>query len=384
MAYFIADNIISSLGFTTVENFNSLLSGDIGIEKMEDADIYPGPFLASTIDKTRLENEFRLLAHKYSNFSKFTVLEKLMILSIDDALSQCQPDVKSDKTAFIFSTTKGNIDLLDKSKKDEFGPDRHLLWKMAEEISNFFGNPNKAICISNACISGVLALNTAAMYINAGQYETIVVCGGDLVSRFVVSGFMSFLSLSDEPCKPFDKDRKGLSLGEAAGTIILSEKPSASKQGIKFMGGATANDANHISGPSRTGEGSYIAIKKALFEAGMRTDQIDHISAHGTATPYNDEMESIAIARHNLQKAATNGIKGSVGHTLGAAGIIETAILLEEMRNNTVLKTSGYKNHGVGEQINVSTENSGLELNTCLKMASGFGGSNAALILQKI
>ncbi len=381
MAYFLSTNIISSIGFTSEENFSALKNGVIGIKPVSEPSLYPEDFMAATINRAALKQ--KLISIQAAEID-FTFLERTMIYSIKQSLENTNVDPKSKSTLFIISTTKGNVDLLEKSKRHDVDPERVALWRMAEVISSFFGNPNKAICISNACISGVLALNTAAMYINADQYENIIVCGGDIISRFVVSGFMSFLSLSDEPCKPFDRDRNGLSLGEAAGTIILSKNPSASKQGIKFIGGATANDANHISGPSRTAEGSYIAIKKAMSEAGISPGQIDHISAHGTATPYNDEMESIAISRHNLQDAATNGIKGSVGHTLGAAGIIETAILLEEMRNNTLLKTSGYKNHGLSEQINISTENSVLELNTCLKMASGFGGSNAALIIQKI
>jgi 3-oxoacyl-[acyl-carrier-protein] synthase-1 len=384
MAYFVADNIISSLGFTTGENFVSLLNGDIGIKPIDDIEFYPEPFIASTVDKERLDKEFRSIAEKYSNNHRFTTLEKMMIMSIDNAVSQTDIDIKSKKTLIIISTTKGNIDLMDPGKSGDFDPERHLLWRMANRIGEFYNNPNSVITISNACISGVLAINTAAMYIDGGQYENIVVCGGDLVSRFVVSGFMSFLSLSSEPCRPFDKNRDGLSLGEAAGTLVLSKFPLKEKQNIEFLGGATANDANHISGPSRSGEGSYIAIKKALGEARIESRQIDHISAHGTATPYNDEMESIAIARHELEGVPVNSIKGALGHTLGAAGIIETIILLEEMRKNILLKTAGYNEHGVSEQINVLRHNTEYEIDKCLKMASGFGGSNAAIIIQKV
>ncbi len=383
MPYFISDNIISSLGFSTEENFTSLLKGEVGIKKVEDVEIYPEKFIASVIDKQGLENEFSKLSSKYSNKNKFTTLEKLLILSVHKALVDYEIDIKSEKTGIILSTTKGNIDLLDKKRSNSFEAGRDSLWKLGEVIANFFGNPNKAITVSNACISGVLAINTAAMYISSKMFDNVVVCGGDLVTRFVVSGFMSFLSLSEKPCKPFDKTRNGLSLGEAAGTVILSNLPPKGKQKIKFIGGASANDANHISGPSRTGEGSYIAIKKALAEAGIESDKIDHISAHGTATPYNDEMESIAITRHNLEEKTVNSIKGSLGHTLGAAGIIESIILLEEMRKNTLLKTMGFSELGVSKSINVLSENTDKEINICLKMASGFGGSNAAMIISK-
>lgn len=384
MVYLIADNIISSLGFSTKENFNSLLNGEIGIKTIDDSDYYPEPFLASMIDVQRLEKEFQKLAKKYSNNSKFTKLEKMLILSIEDALSTTKVDITSGRTAIVLSTTKGNIDLLEKEKSVHFDTDRVMLWKLGEITGRFFNNPNPVITLSNACISGVLAINTAAMYIKSGKYDNVIVTSGDLVNRFVVSGFMSFLSLSSTACKPFDKNRDGLSLGEAAGTIVLSKFSGNTKPDLVFKGGSTANDANHISGPSRTAEGSFIAIKKAMKEAGLNPNEIDHISAHGTATPYNDEMESNALNRHQMETVPVNGVKGYFGHTLGAAGIIETAILLEEMRQNTMLKTAGFQEIGVSHSINIISENTKKELNTCLKMASGFGGSNAALIVSKI
>jgi 3-oxoacyl-[acyl-carrier-protein] synthase-1 len=191
------------------------------------------------------------------------------------------------------------------------------------------------------------------------------------------------MSLSPSACKPFDKNRDGLSLGEAASTIILSRNKTGQND-IVHLGGASANDANHISGPSRTGEGSFIAIEKALKESGVNANEIDHISAHGTATPYNDEMESIAIDRHHLNEVPVSSFKGNYGHTLGAAGLVETSMLLHEMRSNIMLKTEGFSELGVSKKIHVVDRITKKELHTCLKMASGFGGSNAAMIIQKV
>lgn len=380
MVYFRSDNIISSLGFSTKETFSSIFNGDIGIRQVEDSSIYHEPFPASMIDLNRLNSEFEILANKYSNTKEYTKLEKMLLLSIEEALRKSGVNIKSKRTGIIISTTKGNIDLLE---TNNFPKDRVMLWKLGDVISDFFDNPNKAIIISNACISGVLAINTAAMYINSGRFDNMIVTGADIVSRFVVSGFMSFLSLSPTACKPFDKTRDGLSLGEAAATLILSNKRENNEHNIVHRGGASANDANHISGPSRTGEGSFIAIDKAIKESGLNYNEIDHISAHGTATPFNDEMESIAIHRHGMDKVPVNSIKGYLGHTLGAAGVVETAILLEEMRRNTMIATEGYNEHGVTNDINVLSKNTSQNLNTCLKMASGFGGSNAAMIVSK-
>lgn len=383
MVYFKSDNIISSLGTTTQETFSSLLDGKIGIRQIHDKDIYHEQFPASVVANDKLESQFEKLRNRYSKSSNYTRLEKMMILSVDDALSNTDINIQSNTTGIIISTTKGNIDLLDIKKQLDFESDRVMLWKLGDIISDFFGNPNSSIIISNACISGVLAINTAAMIINSGRFDNMVVVGGDIVSSFVVSGFMSFLSLSEVPCKPFDRNRDGLSLGEAAATIIVGKSDSSNSKKIVFRGGASANDANHISGPSRTAEGSYIAIEKSLQESGLTSNDIDHISAHGTATPYNDEMESIAIHRHNMNHVPVNSIKGFLGHTLGAAGVVEVAVLLEEMRQNTIIKTAGFIDHGVSNDIIVTTENTKKELDTCLKMASGFGGSNAAILVSK-
>ncbi len=383
MVYFKSNNIITSLGFNTNDTFTSMLNGDVGIKTIDNNKYYPEVFQGSIIDEEKLNNEFEIIAANYSNTKRYTKLEKMIIVSVADALSKTDIDILSQRTAIILSTTKGNIDLLS-SENTSFDSNRVMLWKLGDIIQDFFNNPNKVIVISNACISGVLAINTAAMYINSNMFDSIVVTGGDIVSRFVVSGFMSFMSLSPTPCKPFDVNRDGLSLGEAAGTVIVSKFKNKNQSNIIFNGGATANDANHISGPSRTAEGSFIAISKAFAEAKISPSQINHISAHGTATPYNDEMESVAIERHSLMHATVNSIKGYLGHTLGAAGIIETAILLEEMKQNTVLKTAGFNKSGVSHPIKITNSNIKINANCCLKMASGFGGSNAAMIISKV
>ena len=384
MVYFRSDNIISSLGYNTEENFNSMANNKIGIVDIDDCNIYPDTFPASMIDENRLNKEFEGIPEVYAKHGSYTKLEKMLISSIHDALGKTDIDITSSRTGILLSTTKGNIGLLAKDNDTAIERDRVLLWKLGDEIQNFFGNPNKVVVISNACISGVLAINIAAMYINAGMFDNVIVTGGDLVTRFVLSGFMSFLALSPSACKPFDTNRDGLSLGEAAGTIILSKYPNREKQNLIFKGGASANDANHISGPSRDGEGSFIAIKKALAQANIKPEDIDHISAHGTATPYNDEMESISIERNNLLDAHVNSIKGYLGHTLGAAGLVETAILLEEMRQNTLLRSAGFEELGVSRSLNIVNHLTNTNIRNGLKLASGFGGCNAALVISKV
>ncbi|MDQ1265939.1 MAG: 3-oxoacyl-[acyl-carrier-protein] synthase, partial [Bacteroidota bacterium] len=244
---------------------------------------------------------------------------------------------------------------------------------------------NIPLVISSACIPGSMAIIHAARMIARGGYDNIIVSGGDIATEFVVSGFQSFQAISPEPCKPFDRDRKGLSIGEGCGTILLTcDNTNTGEFGkIAYLGGSISNDANHISGPSRTGEGQFIAIRNSMAEARITPADIDYISAHGTATPFNDEMEAKAFARSGLLEAPVNSLKGYIGHTLGAAGVIEAAAMLASMRNNFVYQSAGFENHGVEEPINIAGHGINKDLNICLKTASGFGGCNAAFIVGK-
>ena len=378
-----AENIISSLGFSAVENISNILTGNTGIV-IDDSGIYfPSALPLSKVDYAQLEMLFAGIVP--GKQGKFTMLEKMFILSITDALQQSNIDISSPDTLFIITTTKGNIDLLDPDLQKEFGKQRIFLHEMAKVITGFFNNPNRAMIISNACISGVLGLVYGERLIRSGKYRNVIVSGGDLMSEFIVSGFQSFQSLSEKACKPFDKSRDGLTLGEGCGTIIMSSGADAFKDiDVRVLGGAGSNDANHISGPSRTGEGLFLAIRQAMNLAGMTAEKIDSISAHGTATDYNDEMEAIAFSRAGLESVPLNSYKGYLGHTLGAAGVIEAAISLRSMKQNMLFRSAGYEHHGVTKKISVIKENMEKEINTCLKTASGFGGSNAAVIFQKV
>ena len=196
---------------------------------------------------------------------------------------------------------------------------------MAEVVKDFFGFRNTPYIISNACISGVLAIGTAYRFLRMGRFKNAIVTGGDILSEFVVSGFQSFQALSPEPCKPYDITRTGLSIGEACGTLILTADQGRSDQsGILIKGMATSNDANHISGPSRTGEELALAITTVMNEAKIAPSQVNFLSAHGTATPFNDEMEAKAFALAGLNHVPMNSFKGYWGHTLGAAGVVES------------------------------------------------------------
>ena len=233
-----ANNIISSLGFSTNENFNNILNGEIGIKTCTNKHLSSKAFPASFIDNYKINENFQSIENK----TKYTRFEKLSILSVNEALNNSSAIVSDSRTLFILSTTKGNIELLDNNLPEDFPEERLNLFTTAKTISDFFKIKIPPMIVSNACISGVAAIVLGQRLINQGHYDNVIVNGTDVLSKFVVSGFQSFLSLSTNPCKPFDINRDGLSLGEGSATIILTKN----KTNIEIADGATSNDANHI------------------------------------------------------------------------------------------------------------------------------------------
>jgi 3-oxoacyl-[acyl-carrier-protein] synthase-1 len=370
--FVIADNIISPLGKTTVENFAQLKKCVSGVEEHHSA-ISPVPFFAS------LFNADEQIPKNNNQYTKF---EQLLVASVAGALKETDIDIKDEKTILIISSTKGNISLLEDEAFDPDLTSRISLSASAKILAAYFGFQNTPIVVSNACISGVLGIITGMRLLRSCQYENAVIVGADVISKFILSGFQSFQALSPLQCKPFDKAHDGLNLGEGAGTIILSTSKKYA-QNIKVKGGSVSNDANHISGPSRTGQELAGAIINALKDSGVSPADIDFISAHGTATVYNDEMEANAISIAGLSAVPLNSLKGYYGHTLGAAGLIESIISLQSLKQNYILPTIGFRESGDPGKINVSSVPVQIQADNFLKTASGFGGCNAAVIFGK-
>ena len=369
--FIIADNIVSPLGDTTAANLDQLLSNVPGVQLHAAGDMSDTAFYASLFSPG-----------KYSHNSTYTKFEQLLIASISDALKQVSIDCSDRRTGLILSSTKGNISLLETETPGNALNERISLQHSAQLIAKHFQFSTKPVVVSNACISGLLAMIAGMRMIRAGIYDQVVVSGADVITRFILSGFQSFQAVSASPCRPFDAARDGINLGEGAATVILSSQKK-SEGDIRISGGSVSNDANHISGPSRTGEELFQAIARALKDAGVSAADIDFISAHGTATIYNDEMESKAINLAGLQGVPVNSLKGFYGHTLGAAGLIESVAAIQSMKKELILPTPGFVNMGVTEPVNVCSSLLSKPSRHSLKTASGFGGCNAALVLSK-
>ncbi|MBV8252894.1 MAG: beta-ketoacyl synthase [Chitinophaga sp.] len=391
-----ADNIVSPLGSTTLQNFEQVLQGNSGIRLHDNAAYAAAPFYAAMLAPGQLES----YAGQY-NANEYTKFERLLLVSIADALQQTRINPRNARTGLIVSTTKGNIELLEQSVEKAQAVaacgDTHELPEMpaeipvqqmqlgatARKIADHFGIVNEPVVVSSACISGLLAILTGKRLIQAGIYDHVIVTGADVLTRFVLSGFQSFQAVSAGPCKPFDAHRSGVSLGEGAATVILTIDPA--QAGAFVLGnGAVSNDANHISGPSRTGEELAAAMKLAMSGTGLQPEDIGFVSAHGTATLYNDEMEAKALHHAGLADKPVNSLKGYYGHTLGAAGLIEAIISMQALKNGVVLPTKNFETPGVTMPVNISNAITHTQATHLLKTVSGFGGCNAAMVFSLI
>jgi 3-oxoacyl-[acyl-carrier-protein] synthase I len=369
-----SDNITSPIGSTTADNFQRLKEGVSGVKLHNDKSMSDVPFQAALFD--------RGIDRDVEGHSQYTRFEKLLKASINDALQKSSVDPAGERTILIISSTKGNISLLESEQTSASLGERISLNRSAKLIAVHFGFRHQPVIVSNACISGMLAILVGMRLIRSGQYDHAVVAGADVISKFVLSGFQSFQAISQQPCRPFDAARDGINLGEGAATMILTSDKAYSS-GVKVTGGSVSNDANHISGPSRTGEELNIAIQNALQAAGVQAADIGFISAHGTATLFNDEMEAKAINLAGMQVVPVTSLKGYYGHTLGAAGLIESIIAVQSLKENLVIPTRGYEKLGVPLPVNVCNQLRDLPMTNCLKTASGFGGCNAAMVFSK-
>ncbi len=371
--YITGYNCVTPLGFDVQSNWNALLEGKSGVALHKIIESQEA-FYASVIDTASLEKEFD------KNFTNrdFTRLEKMFLLSLKPLVERYSI---TEETALILSTTKGNISLL---KNQTNLPEGAYLSNLAQKIADFFGFKTKPIVISNACVSGVMAIAVAKNMIRTGKYKDAFIIAGDEISEFVVSGFNSFQAIGTGPCRPYDKNRNGINLGEATAAIHITSIPSENeKLRFKVLGDSAINDANHISGPSRTGDGLFASIQNAMNEANVSVEQIDYISAHGTATLYNDEMEAVAFNRMNLQHAPLNSMKGYYGHCLGASGLLESIISMESAIHGTLIPSKNFEEMGTSQPLNIIKNNQPAEIKYILKTASGFGGCNAAVVLEK-
>lgn len=364
MVSVLADNVISPLGETSEENYQAVKEGKSAIRAYAPMTAgIPNGFVASLLS---------------SDF------EELAFRSAQKAIDASGINVSSTRTVFILSSTKGAIEKLGQTDDDKL-----YLGNIAQRIATRLGIQLSPIVVCNACISGLAAMILASRLLVSKKYDYAVVCGADCPARFIISGFQSLNAMSAFSCQPFDIERQGLNLGEAAATVVLGREITTKsvnngcrRQVWQIGHGYIKNDAYHISAPSKTAEGLYEALQETLN--GIDKRNIAFINAHGTATLFNDQMEAIAIHRAELQDIPVNALKGYVGHTLGAAGIMETILCMKAVDDHTVLGTRGYEEVGVSGRIQLSSKHHSTIKTSFIKQLSGFGGCNATLYAQYV
>jgi len=290
-------------------------------------------------------------------------------------------------TLLIASTTKGGVDCLERVARDlPAAADDIPLPAPGAALRRRLGLTTPGFTVSAACASGSIALGRGAQIIASGAATSVLVVAFDAVSEFIFSGFSALQALSHGACMPFDRGRSGLTLGEGAAALLLTSPARARREARKpvgeLLGWAASNDAVHITAPARDSRGLIQAIRAALAHAGIEPDDVGGVSAHGTGTIYNDLMELNAFrAIFGERRVPVYGVKGALGHTLGAAGAIETVIALRALAEGKVPGTVGFKDPDPAAVGMVHSAPAPLRGRNLLLTNSGFGGVNAALVL---
>ena len=360
MAYIISDNILSPLGGTSRENYRAVSEGRSQLAKYAAETKRVGePFTASLFSGEQ---------NKAIHINGLSPFESAIVTSARRAMNDSGvADLTSARTILIVSTTKGNTDLT--SPADS-----------AQRIGVALGIKTEPVVVCNACISGLAAVILAQRLLESGAYDYAVVSGADRQGRFIISGFQSLKALSEDECRPFDIERVGLNLGEAAATMVMSRE-RCDKNSWGIVAGSIRNDAYHVSAPSRNGEGLYRALRKVA--EGKDLSRLAFVNAHGTATMFNDQMESVALDRMGLTTLPVNALKGYYGHTMGAAGLLELILSMQATDYGRIVGTRGFEELGVSGKIRVSAEWGTTDKRDFIKILSGFGGCNAAVWMSK-
>ncbi|MFH6602749.1 beta-ketoacyl-[acyl-carrier-protein] synthase family protein [Maribacter algicola] len=386
--------IISAIGGNVSENYRSLISGKIGIDKITQIEtVHKDEIMVGEIkdDNPTLEKRLKFLENQNSR----TVL--IGCIAAQEAVEQAGIlDINDVRTGFISGTTVGGMDKSEQYFYDYFDrPEvrQHITGLHAgdstKKIADHIGLKEGFVTtISTACSSAANAIMLGARMIKSRQLDRVIVGGTDSLSKFTINGFKTLMILSDTYNTPFDDNRKGLNLGEAAAYLVLESDAIVNKENKTVLGYlkgyGNANDAYHQTASSEHGDGAVLAMQKALEVAGMDPSEIDYVNAHGTATPNNDLSEGRALIRlFNGKVPEFSSTKAFTGHTLAAAGGVEAVYSILGLQNDVIFPNLNYKTQMKEFDISPVTKVKNKPLNTVLSNSFGFGGNCSTLIFSK-
>tara|TARA_R110000764_G_scaffold71300_2_gene146983 strand:+ start:1816 stop:3018 length:1203 start_codon:yes stop_codon:yes gene_type:complete len=388
--------IISAIGNNVAENYSSLLEGRTGISHISKIDtVHKGSIMVGEIEFTNGELEAKLGLSADNNYSRTALLGAI---AAKEAIANAKiTNIKAYRTGLISSTSVGGMDMTEKfyydyleSEDNRRYIEGHHAGDSTEKIAEQLGIDQSLVTtISTACSSAANAIMFGARLIKTGKLDRVIVGGADCLSKFTINGFKTLMILSDSYNTPFDENRKGLNLGEAAAYLVLESDSLVEKEKKKVLGYVVgygnANDAYHQTASSENGDGATLAMEKALAVAGLEPKDIDYINAHGTATGNNDLSEGRAIIRvFGEDVPEFSSTKAYTGHTLAAAGAIEAVYAILALQNNIIYPNLNFKTPMKEFSLIPQTTLKDKALNTVLSNSLGFGGNCSTLIFSKL
>lgn len=399
--------LVSPLGIGTEENWSAILEGKNGISEITrfDASDYPSRIAGEIKSFDPVDFIEKKEARKMDLFIQYSIVAAHLAV-VDSGIKM--EDLEGDRTGVYIGSGIGGIGSIEETHKVllEKGPSRvspfFLISTIINEASGQVSirfrakGPNSAT--ATACTTSLHAIGDSFRIIARGDADIMIAGGSESpITPLGIAGFCAMRALStrnDEPhraSRPFDAKRDGFVVSEGAGIVILEELGSALKRGAKIyaevVGYGMSGDAYHISAPCLDGDGAYRVMKNALEDAGVYPEEVEYINAHGTSTPYNDKIETLAVKRlfkEHAYKIGVNSTKSMTGHLLGAAGGFEAGITAMSIYNQIIPPTRNYENPDPECDLDyVPNKARPAEINYALSNSFGFGGTNGSLLLKK-
>ncbi|MCX2678341.1 beta-ketoacyl-[acyl-carrier-protein] synthase family protein [Galbibacter sp. EGI 63066] len=388
--------IISAIGNDVAANYKSLIERKSGISRIKKIETIHKDLLVGEVDLTNKELEDLLELPSDNNYTRTALLG---VIAAKQAVSNAGITAINDKkTGLISASSVGGMDITEKyyyqyleDADTQKYIEAHPIGDSTQKIAAYLGLEQAMTTgISTACSSGANAIMLGARLIKSGKLDRVIVGGSDCLSKFTINGFNTLMILSDDHNTPFDANRKGLNLGEAAAFLVLESDElveAEQKEVLGYVKGyGNANDAFHQTASSENGDGATLAMKKAFDVAGISTDEIDYINAHGTATENNDLSEGRAIIRvfgeENVPEFSST--KPYTGHTLAAAGAIEAVYSVLALQNNVIFPSMNYKTPMEEFSCRPQLDLKEKEINNVLSNSLGFGGNCTSIIFSKV
>lgn len=388
--------IISALGVGMESTLESLRGGESGIGRISHLDTEHDEFPVGEVALSNAEMSRMLGVGAPSDGLRTVLLGAIAAREAVESARLAPEDLRG--AAFISGTTVGGMDKTERHFKKVFEAntetDDSLELKYndcgytTELIADSTGPFRMVTTTSTACSSAANAIILGANLIRAGVVDRVVAGGAEALTRFHLNGFNTLMILDREKCRPFDRERTGINLGEGAAYVVLESERSARARGASVMGVlsgyANTCDAFHQTASSENGEGAYLAMRKAMDMARLSPRDIDYINAHGTGTPNNDETELAAMQRiWEYDLPPFSSTKAFTGHTTSASGSIEAVICLLAIRHGFLPPNLGWKNPITQDAVPVTGDAAPRRVENIINNSFGFGGNDSTLIFSR-